>query len=204
MRVLRSRWGRAAYVGLVLAGLGALAWGLFGTSTQIHNRINDGEVWFGVDRQLALHPWDCVTASWRVEGIEKVFFDDNATVGEASSQYCPHSANFAAPTLYIDFQYNFIQRFRIPVMVLTAQWWFWAALAGLLVLGYLSFGPLPGRLESAAPTRNAGLNRRAFLVATGGGALVALIGWGRWTALYVRRPVMADDGWVLDETEVKA
>lgn len=204
MQVLRSRWGRAAYVGLVLVALGAVAWGLLGTATQLYNRTNDGEVLFRVEQRLALHPWDCVTASWDVSGIEKVFFDDNATVGQATARYCPHNATFPAPTLYIDFQNNFIQRFTIPIVVLTAQGGFWAALVLLLVLGYLSFGPLPVWLRpapAAAPTT--GVSRRSLLLAAGGVALVALVGWGRWTATQGTRPVTLDDGWVLDATEVK-
>ncbi len=203
MQVLRSRWGRAVYVGLVLVGLGAVVWGLFGTATQLYNQINDGEILFQVEQRLALHPWDCVTASWRVEGIEKVFFDDNATIGADTTRYCPNSANYPNPTLYIDFQNNFIQQFTIPVVVLTAQWWFWTALAVLLLLGYLSFGPLPRALQPVLSNNATGVSRRSLLLGLGSTVLVAAVGWGRWTATHTVRPTMLDDGWVLDEMEVK-
>jgi hypothetical protein len=207
MHTIRSRQGRFLYIGLLLVGLAAVSWGLFGTTAQLNNRINDAEILFRVEQRLVLHPWDCVTVYWQVSNIEKVFFDDQAAVGEQTVRYCPHNANFADPTLYIDFQNNFIQRYIIPVMLLTAQWWFWVVLAVMFVYGYLSFGPLPRPRQVAAEAETKAvtlrLSRRALLVGTGGTLLLALVGWDRWTAIQSMRAITLDDGWVLDEAEVK-
>ena len=201
MQGLRSRWGRALYGGLLLTAIGALLWGFWGTQATLYNRINGGEILFNVDRRLALHPWDCIPVYWKVEGIDKVFFDGNAAVGEQTDQYCPSYANEPSPVLYIDFQSNFIQRFSIPIILLTAQWWFWLLVGMFFVWGAFAFGPpLPTQPEAGNVK---GLTRREMLVGLGGIVLVGFMGSVGWALNQIKRPVTTDEGWVLDETEVK-
>ena len=163
------------------------------------SRVNFGEVSLTVENPVLLHRWQCTPVNWSVEGIEKVYFDDQPGVGQQRVTYCPTTANNPEPLLYVDFQGEFIQTFSIPITVLTETVWFWTGVILLVVLGIPTFLPVPQPTVSMGMPRL--LSRRQFLL-TGAAAVVVLLGTAgimRWRS----QSTVMHDGWLLKSHEVK-
>jgi hypothetical protein len=193
-------WRRALPVIVVAAYLVGVGWFIARSAPiELYNRVNGGTIQFEVMRGVILSPWQCVTARWDVEGIEKVFFDDTATIGQADGQFCPYNANRPEPTLYIDFQGNFIQEFTIPVTVLTATRGFWASTLAALGLAWAS-----ASISFTAISASDGRVRRRLVAGLGVAAVLGALG-ATGLAVAAREPelITTDDGWVLREDEVR-
>jgi hypothetical protein len=200
--IFKSTAWRIAYGILVAGFLSFIGWlTLRDTSTQLYNRINGAVLNYNVTRQVILHPGQCVSVGWNVEGIENVFFDDQPAVGQQVVSYCPYRANLPDPTLYIDFQGNFIQEFTVPITILTEQSWFWMSLVSVLILGVLTFVPLPTRNIIPAAVDS---QRRRLLVGIGVTALIALVGAAGVQTTARIPEIVITDGWVLRENEVRS
>lgn len=166
----------------------------------IDNRVNGGLVSFRIDRQYVLHPWSCVTASWTVDGIENVFFDDRPTIGEASEPFCPATSNFANPTLYVDFRGNFIQTYTIPVTVIVTTRPFLFGAVALLAIGLIL--ALARSNPEAKTTPANGISRRSFLTLAGVASGFVLVVGGVRQITRSRAKSTVYQGWVIREDEV--
>ncbi|MEO0564836.1 MAG: hypothetical protein AAF125_22205 [Chloroflexota bacterium] len=208
MTVLFRSWlWRVMTLSALFGYLGVTGWHLRPQITLLENRVNGGQVAFETDRRAVLFPWGCVTASWSVEGIEAVFFDDDAAVGQESRQHCPATATYPAPTLYIDFQGNFIQTFSVPLTVLTAARWFqWSS--GLVFLALLLTAlPFIQRTPTEAVARpSVGVSRRQAITGLGAGVALSGLAWGGWTLagpLSESGTMTTTDGWLLRDGEAR-
>lgn len=199
MSIFYTRAWRVAYVLVcIIFVIGVGIFTLRPTATSLHYYVNGGDVTFRVDRRVLFLPTQCVNASWNAEGIEKIFFDDDATTGHRAELHCPVASTYTDPTLYVDFQGNFIQTFTIPVIVITQSAQFWLMLGFLAVLAFptvTGFAVPPLSQDAERP-----ITRRAFV--TGLASLAALTAVG---GLVNRGTVgtTTRDGWLLRETEVR-
>ena len=149
---------------LVLGGvilIGVVAYTLVPLPTTITEDVNEATVFFQLRDNKVLTATSCRTARWRVENIQAVFVNDEATVGEATRTYCDSGEQV---TLTVQFLNGDAQTFSLAHRVLAdAKWYMSLVAAGLLLL--LVAGVL--RLSVALPdTMGGGLRLlRAFEVA---------------------------------------
>ena len=194
-------WRIAYTIGVIVFGFTLFLAVYLTPPGNITNTVNYGDVSLTVEQPVLIHRWQCTHIHWSVEGIEKVYFDDQPGIGQQTVTYCPYAANNPDPLLYIDFQGEFIQTFSLPIIILTETVWFWTGVGLIVLFAVPVFLPLSQPSAVPAIPMSSGMSRRRFLL-TGIAATVALVS----LSLAVRRHTQSTevhDGWLLKSNEVR-
>lgn len=104
---------------------------------------NGANIFFEVNRRYVMFPGQCATFSWRVDGIQEIYFMSQETIGEDSKRHCIQGLE-QAPYLKIVFQDGNDSFYWLPVPILIRNPLVWLAL--LTVSGIALYIVLPGQI----------------------------------------------------------
>jgi uncharacterized membrane protein len=101
---------------------------------QINEQVGEASIHFSLDRSQVLLSWECVQASWSVEGIRAIYFNQNPTIGSGTQEICPWATQ---PSLRIIFQDDSERVYLLPVRVISYSPVVWglAAIIMACILG---------------------------------------------------------------------
>lgn len=128
-----------------LIALGVLAAVVFSPPIAIQADEGQARIVFTADRRSVFLAGDCLTVRWQVTRIRAVAVNGQPTPGEGEQRVCVSPAPETLPTLQVVFQDNSVQKYVLPISIVSRSPLLWAALAcALLLLGLaagIAFAP---------------------------------------------------------------
>jgi lysophospholipase L1-like esterase len=79
----------------------------------IEDTRSGGQVYFSAEPGIVFAPGGCITANWRVDNIQEVYFNSRGTVGEGSDRACVTISSM--PTLRVVFQDGTSRDYRLEI-----------------------------------------------------------------------------------------
>ncbi len=135
-----SRGAQALGIFLLAAliALSALAAIVISPPIAIQADAGQARIVFAADRRSVFLAGDCLTVRWQVTGIQTVAVNGQPTLGEGEQRVCITAAPETLPTLQVVFQDNSVQKYVLPISIVSRQPLLWAALASALLLAVLA------------------------------------------------------------------